>query len=75
MKFPSPTIIFLLLLTFICIHRGQALDIALGGIECDESLPVYASPYNVQITCNDGETDRCSFGQDVMITGTCKLQP
>ena len=73
MRTPSTTTFSLLLLGFICIHRGQALDIVLGSVQCDESLPVYASPDDVRMTCNDGETNRCSFGEDVLIQGSCKL--
>jgi hypothetical protein len=51
------------------------LDISFDKIQCDQSLPAYASTDDVRMTCNDGEDTRCSFGQDVMIRGTRKLQP
>mmetsp|Transcript_11125 Transcript_11125/g.26735 ORF Transcript_11125/g.26735 Transcript_11125/m.26735 type:complete len:272 (-) Transcript_11125:109-924(-) len=67
---PSTTTFVKLLLAFISVHRGQALDIVLGSVKCDESLPVYAFPEDVQMTCNNGESNRCSFGQDVLIEGS-----
>lgn len=69
---PSPSSLtgFLtLLLASARIDRARALDISFNNIQCDESLPVFAVAEEVHMTCNDGESTRCSFGQDVMISG------
>ena len=73
---PSSLTRFLtLLLASASIGSVRALDISFDRIQCDLSLPAYASTDDVRMTCNDGEDTRCSFGQDVMIRGTRKLQP
>lgn len=72
---PSLTRFLTLLLASVSIGSVRALDISFDRIQCDKSLPAYASTDDVRMTCNDGEDTRCSFGQDVMIRGTRKLQP
>jgi len=70
----SLTRFFTLLLALACIGCAGALDVAFDTIQCDESLPAFALADNVQMTCNDGESTRCSFGQDVLITGSLQYQ-
>jgi len=72
---PSSLTRFLtLLLSLACIGCAGALDVTFDTIQCDESLPAFALTDNVQMTCNDGESTRCSFGQDVLITGSLQYQ-
>lgn len=59
-----------LLLASAYISSIGALDIAFDRIQCDQSLPAYASADDVRMTCDDGQNTRCSFGQDAMIRGT-----
>jgi len=70
----SFTRLLTLLLALACIGCTGALDIALDSITCDQSLPAYASTDDVRMTCNDGKSSRCSFGQDVMIRGTLQYR-
>ena len=63
-----------LLLALACISGAGALDIAFDRLQCDESLPVYATSGDIVMTCNDGSSNRCSFGQEANIRGTCKWQ-
>ena len=59
-----------LVLACAFIDCAQALDIAFDTIQCDQTLPAFASTNDVRMTCNNGESTRCSFGDDVMIRGT-----
>lgn len=59
-----------LLLAMACISGAGALDIAFDRLQCDESLPVYATSGDIVMTCNDGSSNRCSFGQQANIRGT-----
>lgn len=63
---------FILLLASACIGGARALDIAFDRLQCDESLPVYADSKDIVMTCSDGSSNRCTFGQETNIRGTCK---
>ncbi len=52
---------------------GSGLDVAFDYIQCDTSLPVYAEPNGITMTCNGGET-RCTFGQNATFTGKRELE-
>jgi len=66
---PSLTRFLALLLASAFIGSTGAIDIAFDTLQCDESLPAYASPEDVIMTCEEGNT-RCSFGKEVSIRGT-----
>jgi len=59
-----------LTLLLACISCVGALDIAFDELYCNKSLPVYATAGDVQMTCNDEQSTRCSFGQDVSLRGS-----
>ena len=63
-----------LTLLLACISCVGALDIAFDELYCNKSLPVYATAGDVQMTCNDEQSTRCSFGQDVSLRGSCELK-
>lgn len=68
---PSSFIRFLTFcLSLAWIHRARALDIAFDSIQCDESLSAFASSDDVKMTCDGGDNNRCSFGQEVLIEGS-----
>jgi hypothetical protein len=50
----------------------RALDIEFDKITCDQTLPAYVSDGNLQMTCNNGNDSRCSFGTTVAISGVSK---
>lgn len=70
---PSLTRFLALLLASSFIGSTGAIDIAFDTLQCDESLPAYASPDDVIMTCEEGNT-RCSFGKEISIRGTRKLK-
>jgi hypothetical protein len=45
-----------------------ALDVKITSVTCDESLPVTA---DIKLQC-DG-SDRCTFGEELTVEGTCKF--
>ena len=65
---------FILLLASACIGGARALDIAFDRLQCDESLPVYADSKDIVMTCSDGSSNRCTFGQEANIRGTRKWE-
>lgn len=65
---------FILILASACIGGTGALDIAFDRLQCDESLPVYADSNDIVMTCSDGSSNRCTFGQEANIRGTCKWE-
>jgi hypothetical protein len=50
-----------------------ALDIEFDKVTCDESLPAYVTEGNLQMTCNNGDDSRCTFGTTVAISGYSKF--
>ena len=69
---PSLANVLALLLASTYIIFISAIDVEFDRIQCDQSLPVYAEDGDVFMTCNDGSSTRCTFGQDIMIRGTRK---
>ena len=65
--------LLVLLLASKYIILITAIDVEFDRIQCDQSLPAYAEDGDVFMTCNDGSSTRCTFGQDVMIRGICKF--
>jgi hypothetical protein len=55
----------LAVLAMVSVVSG--LDVAFDYIQCDTSLPVYAEPNGITMSCN-GET-RCTFGQNATFAG------
>jgi len=49
----------------------SGLDLAFDYIQCDTTLPIYAEPNAITMSCNDKNT-RCTFGQNATFTGKRK---
>jgi len=60
----------ILLVTSACIGSTGALDISFNRLQCDESLPAFAVTDDVKMTCQNGESNRCSFGQEIRLEGS-----
>lgn len=69
----SSTRFIIMLLASACVSSVGAMDIEFKKLQCDQSLPAYAMADDIQMTCNDGQNTKCSFGQEVNIRGTCEL--
>ena len=67
------TLLILILSTTYLSNFTIALDIEFDSIQCDTSLPAYALDGDLQMTCDDGSSTKCSFGQDAVISGTSKF--
>jgi len=64
------TLLILILSTTYLSNFTIALDIEFDSIQCDTSLSAYVLDGDLQMTCDDGSSTKCSFGQDAVISGT-----
>lgn len=62
-----------LLSTLSAIYQVKGLDLQVTGFTC-ENLPVIAT--SLTMTCGDNQSPShiCTFGEEVLLTGTCKYQ-
>ena len=76
MTFRSSSVVTTTLLSLLVLlssnTKVNALDIEFDKITCDQSLPAYISEDNMQMTCNNGNDSRCTFGTTVAISGVSK---
>jgi hypothetical protein len=60
-----------LVVVFTMVVLSESIDLTLDGITCDGGLPIYALDGDISMSCN-GKT-RCTFGDQVIISGSCKF--